>query len=75
MVSSPLAPSLAHAAGDSQRGGDGGEERDGYLKDSFPSLAFHRFFLLIFSIPSAGSFGVGCPSREWTSIPVGRLQL
>ena len=47
VVSSPLAPSLAHAAGDSQRSGDGGEERDGYLQDSFPSLAFHRFLLLI----------------------------
>ena len=35
--------SLPHAAGDSQRGGDGGEERDGYLQYRFPSLAFHRF--------------------------------
>ena len=37
---------LSHAAGDAQRGGDGCEERDGYLQDCFPGLAFHRFCLV-----------------------------
>ena len=49
----------SHAAGYSQCGGDGGEERDGDLQYRFPGLAFHRFLLILVShLPAPSGLGV-----------------
>ena len=37
--------SLAHATGDSQAGGDGGQDGRYCLNDEFPSILFHNFEL------------------------------
>ena len=39
-------PFLANAAGDSQAGGDGGQDGRNCLNDEFPSILFHVSFFL-----------------------------